>query len=59
MQNTNAVRDIDPAVLPLSDSGERERALEWLLGTLEESKRIADEQGWISQEEIEREFGLI
>jgi hypothetical protein len=59
MQNANTVRDIDPAVLPLSDYGSREWAERILMEELEAGIKSAEECGWVSQEEVEREFGLI
>ncbi|MCL2055487.1 MAG: hypothetical protein FWG90_13790 [Oscillospiraceae bacterium] len=65
--NTARIKGIDtasPVVMTMTEQSkclraEREEAEKWLLDTLAESRRIADEQGWIPIEELEREYGLI
>ncbi|MCL2053583.1 MAG: hypothetical protein FWG90_03955 [Oscillospiraceae bacterium] len=38
---------------------EREEAEKWLLDKFEKSRKSAEEYGFISEEEMDREFGLI
>ena len=68
MQNlnyTNTVRDIDisaPVFLTMSEKekrkrAEREEAIKWFLDDIAKARRTADEQGWLTQEDVERALG--
>ncbi|MCL2054108.1 MAG: hypothetical protein FWG90_06685 [Oscillospiraceae bacterium] len=63
--NTVRIKNIDtdsPIALTLSEQSrrkqaEREEAIKWFLEDIAEARRIADEQGWLTQEDVERKLG--
>jgi hypothetical protein len=65
--NTVRLRDIDISSSVIRATSEQSdkrvrsvewlRAEKWLLDTLAEAERVSDEQGWLTQEDVERKLG--